>query len=216
LNGVAVIADDKRGIGESRGTYPGDMATAGAFDVLARDAQAEVRFLETLPQIGARQVGLFGDSQAGWISPLAASRDPAIHWLISNSGPTVTVGETDLWGSLAGQSESVPSGTRVEMLAEVRKTGPFGYDPLSSLRKLAIPALWMFGGDDRNVPTELCVQRLEQLKPGHDFSWSVLPTAHTPLVLPTGLLSSLPQSPGFDPGFFPAIAAWLRGHKVIR
>jgi hypothetical protein len=73
----------------------------------------------------------------------------------------------------------------------------------------------MFGGDDRNVPTELCVQRLEQLKPGHDFSWSVLPTAHTPLVLPTGLLSSLPQSPGFDPGFFPAIAAWLRGHKLV-
>jgi pimeloyl-ACP methyl ester carboxylesterase len=216
LNGIAVIADDKRGIGESRGTYPGDMASASAFDVLARDAQAEVRFLGTLPQIAARQVGLFGDSQAGWISPLAASRDPAIHWLISNSGPTVTVGETDLWGSLAGQSESAPSGTRVEMLAEVRKTGPFGYDALPSLRKLAIPALWMFGGDDRNVPTELCVQRLEQLKPGHDFSWTVLPTAHTPLVLPTGLLSSLPQSPGFDPGFFPAIAAWLRGHKVIR
>jgi hypothetical protein len=34
-------------------------------------------------------------------------------------------------------------------------------------------------------------------------------------VLPTGLLSSLPQSPGFDPGFFPAIAAWLRGHKLV-
>ena len=216
LNGIAVIADDKRGIGQSRGTYPGDMASASAFDVLARDAQAEVRFLGTLPQIAAAQVGVFGDSQAGWISPLAASRDSAIHWLITNSGPTVTVGETDLWGSLAGQSESAPSGTRVEMLAEVRRTGPFNYDPLSSLRKLAIPALWMFGGDDRNVPTELCVQRLEQLKPGHDFSWSVLPTAHTPLVLPTGLLSSLPQSPGFDPGFFPTIAAWLRGHKVIR
>ena len=76
---------------------------------------------------------------------------------------------------------------------------------MPSLRKLAIPALWMFGADDRNVPTELCVQRLKALKPGHDFSWVVLPTAHTPLVLPTGLLSSLPQSPGFDPGFFPAV-----------
>jgi pimeloyl-ACP methyl ester carboxylesterase len=216
LNGIAVIADDKRGVGESRGTYPGDAASASTIDLLARDAQAEVSFLGTLPQIDAQRIGLFGDSQAGWISPLAASRDQAVHWVISNSGPTVTVGESDYWGSLAGESESVPSGTRAEMLAQVLKAGPSGFDPLPSLRKLAIPALWMFGGDDRNVPTELCVERLQALKPEHDFTWVVVPTAHTPLVLPTGLLSSLPQSPGFDPGFFPAVAAWLRGHDLVR
>jgi len=214
LNGIAVIADDKRGVGQSRGTYPGDAASASTIDLLARDAQAEVSFLGTLPQLDAKRIGLFGDSQAGWISALAASRDPAVHWVISNSGPTTTVGETDYWGSLAGQSESPPSGTRAQMLALVRQAGPSGFDPAPSLRKLAIPALWMFGGDDRNVRTELCVERLKALKPGHDFTWVVLPTAHTPLVLPTGLLSSLPQSPGFDPGFFPAVAAWLRGHNL--
>jgi pimeloyl-ACP methyl ester carboxylesterase len=214
LNGFAVIADDKRGVGQSRGTYPGDLGRPGTVDLLARDAQAEVSFLAKLPQVDPKRVGLFGDSQAGWISPLAASRARAVHWMISNSGPTATVGETDYWGSLAGESESPPSGTRAQMLAEVLKAGPSGFDPLPSLRKLAIPALWMFGSDDRNVPTELCVQRLEGLKPGHDFSWVVLPTAHTPLVLPTGLLSSLPQSPGFDPGFFPAVGAWLRSHSI--
>jgi pimeloyl-ACP methyl ester carboxylesterase len=214
LNGFAVIADDKRGVGQSRGTYPGDLGRPGTVDLLARDAQAEVSFLAKLPQVDPKRVGLFGDSQAGWISPLAASRARGVHWMISNSGPTATVGETDYWGSLAGESESPPSGTRAQMLAEVLKAGPSGFDPLPSLRKLAIPALWMFGSDDRNVPTELCVQRLEGLKPGHDFSWVVLPTAHTPLVLPTGLLSSLPQSPGFDPGFFPAVGAWLRSHSI--
>jgi pimeloyl-ACP methyl ester carboxylesterase len=101
------------------------------------------------------------------------------------------------------------------MLAQVRKDGASGPDAGPSLRKLAIPALWMFGSDDRNVPTELCLERLQALKPGHDFSWVVLPTAHTPLVLPTGLLSSLPQSPGFDPGFFPALGSWLRGHGLV-
>jgi pimeloyl-ACP methyl ester carboxylesterase len=214
LNGVAVIADDKRGVGESRGTYPGDLGRPGTLDLLAGDAQREVRFLARLPQIDAARVGLFGDSQAGWIAALAASRDQAVRWLVLNSGPTTTVGETDLWGSLAGESESPPSGTRAQMLAEVRQAGRSGFDPVPSLRTLAIPGLWLFGSDDRNVPTELCVERLEALKPGHDFTWVVLPTAHTPLVLPTGLLSSLPQSPGFDPGFFPALGAWLRAHKL--
>lgn len=215
LQGVAVLADDKRGAGESTGLYPGDAASESNIDLLARDAQREVRFLVALPQIDRTRVGLFGDSQAGWISPLAASRDRAIRFIVSNSGPTVSVGETDDWASLAGESDAPPSGTRPQMLAQVRQDGPSGYDAGPSLRKLAIPALWLFGGDDRNVPTELCVARLEALKPGHDFSWIVLPTAHTPLQLPTGLLSSLPRSPGFDPHFFPALGKWLRDHGLI-
>ena len=214
LHGVAVLADDKRGVGESTGLYPGDEASEANIDLLAHDAQREVHFLAALPQIDKRRIGLFGDSQAGWISPLAASRDPAIRFIVSNSGPTVSVGETDDWAALAGESESPPAGTRAQMLAQVRQDGPYGYDAGPLLRKLAIPGLWLFGADDRNVPTELCVARLERLKPGHDFSWVVLPTAHTPLVLPTGLLSSLPRSPGFDPRFFPALAAWLRSHGI--
>ena len=65
------------------------------------------------------------------------------------------------------------------------------------------------------MPTELCVERLEALKPGHDFSWTVLHMTHTPLELPTGLLSSLPQSSGFEPGFYPAIGAWLRSRGIV-
>jgi len=39
---------------------------------------------------------------------------------------------------------------------------------------------------------------------------------HTPLVLPSGLLSSLPESPGFAPAFFPAIGDWLRSRSIVR
>ena len=137
-----------------------------------------------------------------------------MHWAVLNSGPTTTVGETDYWGQLAGQSESPPSGTRVAMLAQVRASGPSGFDPVPALRSLTIPVLWMYGSDDRNVPTELCVDRLRTLRTGHDFQWIVLPTAHTPLVLPTGLLSSLPRSPGFDPRFFPGVDSWLRARGI--
>jgi uncharacterized protein len=214
LGGVAVLADDKRGVGETGGSYPGEVASTATIDVLARDAQIEVRFLAKLPGVDPSRVGLWGDSQAGWIVPLAAAREPAVRWAILNSGPSVTVGESDLWGSLAGESESPPSGTRAQMLAQVRAAGRSGFDPVPSLRALTIPVLWMYGSDDRNVPTELCVERLTALKPGHDFSWIVLPTAHTPIQLPDGLLSSLPRSPGFDPRFFPSLAGWLHREGV--
>jgi uncharacterized protein len=214
LHGIAVLADDKRGVGQSRGTYPGDLASDATIDVLARDAQAEARFLSRLPSIDPSRVGLFGDSQAGWIIPLAAARSSAVRWALLNSGPTTTVGETDQWAALAGQSETPPSGTRPEMLAQVRAAGRSGFDPSVYLRRLEIPALWMYGSDDRNVPTELCLERLEALKAGHDFSWVVLPTTHTPLILPTGLLSSLPRSPGFSARFFPAIDDWLHRHRL--
>jgi pimeloyl-ACP methyl ester carboxylesterase len=214
LKGVAVIADDKRGVGESGGTYPGDLAARGTVDLLAGDAHAEVEFLARLKQVDAHRIGLFGDSQAGWVVPVAAAGDSRVRWAILNSGPTVTVGESDEWGSHAGESESPPSGTRVQMLAQVRAAGPSGFDPAAALQSLVIPVLWMYGSDDRNVPTELCVERLTALKPGHDFNWIVLPTAHTPIRLPTGLLSSLPQSPGFDPRFFPALGDWLHAHAI--
>ena len=103
LLGVAVLADDKRGIGQSRGTYPGEAATPRTIDVLAKDAQAEVRYLASLPQVDATRVGLLGDSQAGWIIALAAARERAVRWAVPLVGPTVSVDESDGWGALAAR-----------------------------------------------------------------------------------------------------------------
>jgi pimeloyl-ACP methyl ester carboxylesterase len=215
LLGIAVLADDKRGVGQSGGIYPGERATDETVDVLARDAQAEARFLAGLAQIDPKRVGLLGDSQAGWVIALAASREPAVRWAVPVVGPTVSVDETDLWAELAGKGASPRSGSEESMLARVRAQGAGGFDPRPSLRKLAIPAFWILGDDDRNVPTKLCLEALQQLRAGHDFSWVVLPMTHTPIELPTGLLASLPRSRGFVPGFFPALGDWLRGHGLF-
>jgi pimeloyl-ACP methyl ester carboxylesterase len=214
LLGIAVLADDKRGIGQSGGTYPGERATDATIDVLAKDAQAEVRFLAGLPQIDPGRVGLLGDSQAGWVIALAASREPAVRWAVPIVGPTVSVDETDAWAELAGKGVSPPGGTEEAMLAQVRAQGAGGFDPRPSLRKVAIPAFWIFGDDDRNVPTKLSVEALQQLRAGHDFTWVVLPMTHTPIELPTGLFASLPRSRGFVSGFFPALGDWLRRHHL--
>src|SRR5437868_11197830 len=67
LNGVAVLADDKRGVGESGGAFPGDAASDGTIQLLAHDARSGIAFVAALGQVDPGRVGLFGDSQAGWI-----------------------------------------------------------------------------------------------------------------------------------------------------
>jgi dienelactone hydrolase len=214
LLGIAVIADDKRGIGQSRGMYPGERAVPSTVDVLARDAQAEARYLATLPQIDRSRIGVLGDSQAGWIIALAAAREPLFHWAVPLVGPTATVDETDAWGELAGQGQAPKSGTDTEMLAQVRAGGRGGFDPVPYLRKLTIPVHWIFADDDRNVPTQLCIERLQPLQAGHDFTWTTIHATHTLLELPDGLNSSVPRSRGFGSALFPSVAAWLTEHKI--
>jgi dienelactone hydrolase len=216
LLGIAVLADDKRGIGQSRGRYPGEAATPHTVDVLARDAQAEVRYLASLPQVDATRVGLLGDSQAGWIIALAAARERAVRWAVPLVGPTVSVDESDAWGALAGKGVAAPSGTNAEMLAQVRAAGRGGFDPEPSLRKLGIPVHWVFVDDDRNVPTALCIERLRALQGGHDFTWTVVHATHTLLELPSGLNVDIARSRGFASGLWPDVGAFLRKQGVVR
>src|SRR5262249_37020809 len=158
---------------QSGGVFPGESSNESTLSVLATDAAAQVRFLATLPQIDPARVGLLGDSQAGWVIALAAAREPRARWAVPLVGPTVTVGETDFFSQLAGGSQSAPSGTRPAMLEQVRDRGPSGFDPVPWLGRLSIPALWVYGDDDRTVPTELCIERLQGLAAGHDFTWVV-------------------------------------------
>jgi dienelactone hydrolase len=211
-----VIAGDKRGIGESAGVYPGESATPHTVDVLARDVQAEVRFLATLPQIDRARIGLLGDSQAGWIIALAAARERAVRWAVPLVGPTVSVDESDTWADLAGKGLAAPSGTTKQMLAQVRANGRGGFDPEPWLRKLSIPVHWVFADDDRNVPTSLCVDRLRALQAGHDFTWTIVHATHTLLELPSGLNADIARSRGFAATLWPDVAAFLRRRRIVR
>ena len=104
-HGVAVLAYDKRGVGQSGGSYPGESPYPSTIDVLARDAEAAVRFLPTRPEIDRDRIGLAGHSQAGWIIPLAASREPAVRFAVIFSGPAVTADENDNYQNLTGEGE---------------------------------------------------------------------------------------------------------------
>jgi pimeloyl-ACP methyl ester carboxylesterase len=215
--GIAVLAYDKRGVGASGGVYPGESPTAPAIDQLARDAAAAVRFLAMRPEVDPARVGLAGHSQAGWIMPLAAMREPAVRFLVTFSGPAVTADENDLYQTLAGQGDRPQTLTDAEVDARVERAGPGGIDPLPWIRALQIPALWLYGGLDHVVPPRLSAERLAPLaaEPGHDFTVATFPRANHALVeTRSGLTAEMLRSDRYARGLFARVGAWLRAHLL--
>ncbi|MFL5967424.1 MAG: alpha/beta hydrolase family protein [Gaiellaceae bacterium] len=216
-NGLGVLAYDKRGVGQSGGTYPGESPTPQAIATLARDAEAAVRFLAAQPEVDPARVGLAGHSEAGWIIPLAASEEPAVRDVIVFSGPTVTADENDAYQSLTGAGDRPQQLTNAEIDAAVVARGPGGVDPIPWIRTLSVPGLWLYGGLDELIPSRLSVARLEPLarERGRDFELVVFPNANHALVeTSTGLTSEMLRSDRFAPGLFARVEEWLRAHRL--
>ena len=212
--GIAVLAYDKRGVGQSGGSWPGERASANAIDLYARDAAAAVRFLAAQPEVDPARVGLAGQSQAGWVMALAAARERAVRWVVSYSGPAVSVEESDLWGRLAGQG-GTPAVSLDEAERQVRALGRMGFDPLPSLRTLRIPLLYLLGGNDRHTPTELSVERLRTLGADHDLEVRVFPRGdHFLIDTAHGLSTELAASGRYADGLWSTVDQWLAAHQL--
>jgi uncharacterized protein len=198
-HGIAVLAYDKRGIGQSGGVYPGEFASERTIATLAGDAAAAARFLAAQPGIDRSRVGFYGISQGGWIIPQAAVRAKgSASWALIESGPTVTQGESDNYAGLA------QSGPIADAEKQAHALGPSGYDPAPWIRRLAIPILWLYGGQDRAQPTGTSLETLRGLSAGHDFRTALFPSAP----------HSLFDERGFPPDLFPTAAGWLRQHGL--
>jgi len=180
-HGIAVLLYDKRGVGASGGTYGvvGVSDSEERIGRLADDAVAAASWLKGHAEIDPQRIGLLGGSQAGWIMPLAASRSEAVRFVVSISGPAVTVGQEIYYSRLTGSDP----GTYVDLSdGEIQRRmaefdGPHGYDPAPALEAMKVPSLWILGGQDRSVPTELTVRALQALKerrPGQ-FEFHVFP-----------------------------------------
>jgi dienelactone hydrolase len=66
--GVAAFVYDKRGTGDSAGSYTQD------YSVLANDAVAAMREAKRMAGVRVVRAGFRGGSQGGWVAPLAATR----------------------------------------------------------------------------------------------------------------------------------------------
>ncbi len=82
--GIAVLRYDKRGVGESGGTY----ATATTAD-FADDAEAGLAYLETRAEVDRRKIGLIGHSEGGMIAPLLAARNSSVAFIVMLAGPGI-------------------------------------------------------------------------------------------------------------------------------
>ena len=216
-HGVAVLAYDKRGIGASGGSYPGESPTEITIDQLARDAAAGARFLAGRAEVDPARIGLAGHSQAGWIMPLAAKREPGIRFLVVFSGSAVTADENDLYQTLAGEGDRPQRMTNAAIDARVEGAHLGGVDPAPWIAALRIPALWLYGALDHIVPPRLSSKRLAALaaKPGRDFTVWTFPRANHALVeTKTGLTSEMLRSDRYARGMFPRVGAWLRAHGL--
>jgi pimeloyl-ACP methyl ester carboxylesterase len=77
-SGIAALVFDKRGAGKSTGDWK-----AVTYDELAGDYLAAVRFLQAQSGVNPKQVGIFGHSQGGTISPLIAAKPGAVAFVIA-------------------------------------------------------------------------------------------------------------------------------------
>jgi len=162
--GFTVLRYDKRGVGDSTGTYStvGIGNSERMFADLSSDMAAGAELLRTLPDVDRLRVGLMGYSQAGWIIPLAARRSkPA--FMVMMVGPTVTVGQ-EIYYSRFAEDTTTPFDELSKILKEY--TGPHGFDPRPVLEELTVPGLWLLGSADRSIPTIETVTILDALIAG--------------------------------------------------
>jgi uncharacterized protein len=181
---VAVFYFNKRGVGESTGSWKW-----GSIEQSAGDTLAAVEYLRTLPEIDPNSIGLIGHSQGGWVVQLAGSLDPEIAYVVSLAGPAVTVVEQDLRRTEIDLQCDGYTGARLERRVTMRARAHrrwiffggwfpffelrlsrnlFQYDPADALRGLSQPALLAYGTLDYQAPSSDSRQRLDEIFPGGD------------------------------------------------
>lgn len=171
-NGISVLTYDKRGVGESGGIYLGPEVGTNNIDstnlaLLADDACAAVNVLhECNTHV---PIGLLGVSQAGWIIPIAATKNPLVDFMVVFSGslvPTLeqlrfqflTDGDPNFWDN------HTEAEVRQHICCDADRYQFINTDPYDSLDRLSIDGLWLFGGKDIQIPVGLSIERLNNLK----------------------------------------------------
>jgi len=264
-HGIAALAYDKRGTGESSGDF-----NAVAFMKLADDGLAGVDFLRAREDIDQHRIGVWGLSQGGWLGPLAASRSSNIAFVISVSGPGVSPGEqmmflyandlrsrglseSDVRAASALRREvwdSLHTGNGMEQasadLARSRKASWYhdltsqqelfarlktpadwekarssswfreeiAYDPVPTLQKVMVPALFIFGSDDRLVPVEESVNAIKAVSNSNPDSTSHLIKKDFTLFVIPGADHTLRIAGAISPEYLQHVQEWLN-HNVL-
>jgi len=179
---MAVLLTNKRGVGQSEGTFYGN-----GIEGRADDMHAAVQALQRLPSIDAGSIGLVGHSQGGWVVVEAAAQHSDIAFFISLAGPATSVrinaednnrhyyrcegyAGADLDKKVDGDRRLTRIGLK---LGELTRFGSwyhdfllFSYDPVDALRTVGSPGLLVYAENDDQVTPQLNLDRLDELYDG--------------------------------------------------
>lgn len=171
-NGFTVLIYDKRGVGESGGVYAGPEVGTNNIDsvnlnLLAKDASSAVNKLHQIEK--NLSIGLVGFSQAGWIIPIAANKNPLIEFMVLFSCPTITTLEQLRFQFYTnGNKRFWENHTEYEVRDHIKNDADryqfTATDPKVYLNTLSIPGLWLFGEKDIQIPVKLCIEQLNAFK----------------------------------------------------
>ena len=220
--GVAVFIYDKRGVGQSGGDW-----RRATIENLAGDAVAAVKLVGQQPEINPRQVGIFGVSQGGRLTPVAAARSGDIAFLINVTGAAVSFSQQELWSmgnglaQLGFSERAIATGMKVMgLLFRARPLIQSGLLPLGDLyvwfdaldpfqqpadawRQVEQPAFIAYGGQDATVPTRESLAVLQPILTRHGHPLSRL------VVYPQAGHGARLGSGQWAPGHIETMTAWL-------
>lgn len=259
--GIAALAYDKRGVGESTGNF-----RTVPFMELCGDGLAAIEYLKSRRDIDAKHIGVWGLSQGGWLGPLAAFRSSDVAFVIAVSGPAVSPGEQmifyyanelradglpesdvreasvlrrNIWNYLStgngyenAKSELNRARTRswydevenqddrlfepLPSPAEIKRPAyrytrwfkrEMNYDPVPALQALRVPALFLFGDQDRLVnvnETVAVLRRVLDENRNRDFTIEVFHQVGHDMHFTTG-----EKAGAVDPEYLDALRRWL-------
>ena len=203
--GYAVLVYDKRGTGQSSGEFAaGEGAIAPEnIDLLASDASAAHSVLAKRREVRANMVGFVGCSQAGWITPRAAVLNGHVAFVLLLSGPTTSTHSQQRYERFhvyGGRSPGTRPATLIDVIKangqgeipdgmtpdqadavaqQIEQDFPFtNYDPVTDLRALDIPGLWVLGDRDWMVPSGPNARNLDALRAlGKPYEYRNIPDA---------------------------------------
>lgn len=180
--GFSVFTYDKRGVGKSGGVYAGpevgtNNISQANLNLLANDVSAAVDVLHQ--NNNNLSIGLLGFSQAGWIIPIAANKNPKVEFMVLFSCPTITTLEQLRFQFFTNGRKDFWENHSEEEARNHIKNDPDRYqfeatDPKDFLKKLSIPGLWLFGEKDIQVPVKMGIEHLNVLKAqGKPFEYTL-------------------------------------------
>jgi uncharacterized protein len=178
--GAAGFIFDRRGKGSSEG----DTSRILPITVMTGDVIAAVEMLKGRSDVDRNKIGLFGLSQGGWVAPNAASISKDIAFLITISAPGITPDEqndyvvdkivekyvdnamgNNKWKGFADGDTNMLYRHRERNLSDNGAEivpGFSRFDPIPVWSKLNIPVLGVWGGNDRIVPPEESMKKIEE------------------------------------------------------